>query len=109
MARSIPRNRRSPRWLAIADELCRLALVALHREQVIAIAFNPSRGCPAALICKIWTRPNASNRFAVDHEQMRDLPIPPFETNHGNIFATEPQFRATDWLEVAKRLRDFES
>src|SRR5258708_26848702 len=81
---------RLPLWLAIADELCRLALIAMQREQVIAIAFHPSRGCPGALIRKIWARANAINRFAVDHEQMRDLPTPAFETDHGNVFAVEP-------------------
>jgi hypothetical protein len=57
-----------PWRLAIADKLCRLALIALQREEVTAIAFNPSRGCPVALICKIWAGANALNRFAVDHE-----------------------------------------
>ena len=57
-----------PWRLAIADKLCRLALIALQREQVIAIPSNPSRGRPVALICKIWARANAMNRFAIDHE-----------------------------------------
>ena len=62
MARSIPQNRRLPRSLAITDELCRLALIALQREQVVAIALNPSRGCPVARVRVVHRRLQTSAR-----------------------------------------------